>query len=203
MGTVLEMRMQLISALAICGALAGCGSPLVKVAMARAAGPSAQAAIKPAKDSPQIAMTLVSRGIKFPLQQLDAQGTVQLWAAGDGAQVALQDGILISTRGFGMDLMSAAVPSVAVLTGAAAQHSRTHHYLDGTDTPIRRSYDCSVTTAEPDEKIPNAVHLQEACRSTAGLITNDYWISGGNRVVKSRQWISQGVGYAIFDTASQ
>lgn len=202
MGKVLEMMLhpilRLAAVMTACASLGGCGSPLVKVALARAAGPSAPAAIKPAKDSPQIAMTLVSRGIKFPMQQLDVDGNVRLWAAADGAQVALRDGILISTRGFGMDLMSADVPSVA---GLLADHSRTHHYLDGTDTPIRRSYTCTAATEPGGDKMPGTSHVQETCRSDAGLITNDFWISAGNRVAKSRQWVSQGVGYVIFDTA--
>lgn len=204
MGKVLEMTLQPLSRLALglclCATLAGCASPLVKAAMARAAGPSAVSAVKPPKDSPQIYMTLVSRGIKFPMQLLDTQSNIKLWASTDGAQVALQDGILISTRGFGMDLMSAAVPSLAAL---AADHGRTHHYLDGADKPIRRSYDCTVAVAAKDENMPNSTHLQETCRSDAGKITNDYWFSEGKRLVKSRQWISQGVGYAIFDTAQQ
>jgi hypothetical protein len=49
--------------------------------------------------------------------------------------------------------------------------------------------------------MPGTSHVQETCRSDAGLITNDFWISAGNRVAKSRQWVSQGVGYVIFDTA--
>lgn len=204
MGTVLEMRLQsfypVALGLALCAALAGCASPLVQAAVARAAGPTAAAAVKPAKGSPQIAMTLVSRGIKFPLQLLDSQRNIQLWTAADGAQVALRDGVLVSTRGFGMDMMSADVPSVA---GLAVDHARTHHYLDGADTPIRRSYACTVAVTENGEKIPNTTHLQESCRSDAGKITNDFWVSSANRVVKSRQWISQGVGYAIFDTGGQ
>jgi hypothetical protein len=207
MGTVLEMTLQRISRLALglslCAALAGCGAPLVQAALARAAGSSGATVAKPAKDGPQIAMTLVSRGIKFSLQQLDAQDNIRLWAAADGAQVALRDGVLISTRGFGMDLMSADVPSVAALVGGGSDHSRTHHYLDGNDTPIRRSYTCSVAVAAADEKMPDTRHLQESCRSDAGRITNDYWLSGANRIIKSRQWVSQGVGYAIFDTTAQ
>lgn len=206
MGTVLEMTLQLgfrlALGLSLCAALAGCGAPLVQAALARAAGSSGAAVTKPGKDGPQIAMTLVSRGIKFPLQQLDAQGNIRLWAAADGAQVALRDGVLISTRGFGMDLMSADVPTVAALVGGGAEHSRTHHYLDGADTPNRRSYTCSVAVAANDAKMPKTTHLQETCRSDAGRITNDYWLSGGNQIIKSRQWVSQGVGYAIFDTAA-
>ncbi len=204
MGKILEMMSQptfrLALALIFCAALTGCGAPLVQVALARVSGPASVAVAKPAKDSPQIAMTLVSRGIKFPLQQLDAQGDIRLWAAGDGAQVALRDGMLISTRGFGMDLMSAEVPSVA---GLAGDHGRVMHYLDGTDTPIRRTYHCSTSTVAPDDKMPGSAHLREVCIGDAGKITNDYWILSGNRLVKSRQWVSQGIGYAIFDTVGQ
>ena len=209
MGKVLEMRSQsfprvtflrLVVSLTFCVAIAGCGAPLMQVALARASGPASVAVAKPVKDSPQITMTLVSRGIKFPLQQLDTQDDVRLWASGDGAQVALRDGMLISTRGFGMDLMSADVPSVAGLMG---DHGRIMHYLDGTDTPIRRSYQCSTSVVAADDKMPNTTHLREVCISDAGKITNDYWISAGNRLVKSRQWISQGVGYAIFNTVDR
>lgn len=204
MGKVLEMTLQpmsrLVLALMLSATLTGCGSPLVQVALSRVGGPTAQVAAKPSKDSPQIAMTLVSRGIKFPMQLLDTQDNIRLWAAADGAQVALKDGMLISTRGFGMDLMSADVPSVAALSG---DHSRTHHYLDGSDQPIRRAYTCTVATAAGGDDVSNSTHLQETCRSDAGSITNDFWIAGGNRIVKSRQWVSQGVGYAIFDTAGQ
>lgn len=202
MGKILEMTLQpmfrLFLALILSAALTGCGLPLVKGALSRVGGPTATPVTKPAKDSPQIAMTLVSRGIKFPMQQLDSQGNIVVWAAADGVQVALKDGVLISTRGFGMDLMSADVPTVAALSG---DHNRTHHYLDGTDRPIRRAYVCSTVAAAGGDAVPNTTHLQESCVSDAGSITNDFWISGGNRIVKSRQWVSQGVGYAIFDTA--
>ena len=214
MGKILEMMFQsmprltlpgtalarLALTLTFCAALTGCGAPLMQAALARASGPASVPVAKPVKDSPQIAMTLVSRGIKFPLQQLDAQGDIRLWAAGDGAQVALRDGMLIATRGFGMDLMSADVPSVA---GLAGDHGRIMHYLDGTDTPIRRNYRCSTSALAADDKMPNTTHLREVCISDAGKITNDYWVSAGNRLVKSRQWVSQGVGYAIFDTVDQ
>jgi Group 4 capsule polysaccharide lipoprotein gfcB, YjbF len=202
MGKVLEMTRVAGFTLAVAMLLSACGSPLVKVALARATGPQASAVALPAKDSPQIMMTMVSRGIKFPLHQLDSQGDVTLWAAADGAQVALRGGQLISTRGFGMDLMSAAVPSVASLI-AGGSYDRTHHYLDGADTPIRTTFTCSAAVAEMDPKMPKAVHYQETCRSKIGKVVNDYWVSGGARVVKARQWATPALGYAIFDTGGQ
>ncbi len=184
------------------GLLTGCAAvPLAKAAMSRVGGGTSPIIAKPAKDSASITMTLVSRGIKFPIQQLAVKGDVVLWTAADGAQVALRDGLLISTRGFGMDLMSADVPSVADLSDAAPAHPRVNTFLNGLDTPVRRSYDCVVTPVLTADDPAVAYHVLETCQSDAGIIKNEYWIDAGGAVVKSKQWISSGVGYAIFDTA--
>ena len=189
------------------GLLVGCSAvPLAKAALSRVGGGKSPIIAKPAKDSDAITMTLASRGIKFPIHRLAVKGDVTLWTAADGAQVALREGMLISTRGFGMDLMSADVPSVADLIDENPQHGRVNMFLDGLDTPVRRSYDCVVTpvtdTNGTDVGAPAvAYHVLETCQSDTGRIKNEYWIDGGGAVVKSKQWISAGVGYAIFDTA--
>ena len=170
--------------------------------MSRVGGGTAPIIAKPAKDSAAIMMTLVSRKIKFPIQQLAVKGDVTLWTATDGAQVALRDGLMISTRGFGMDLMSADVPSVADLIDENPAHARVNTFLDGLDTPVRRSYTCEVSPGTSQNGPAAAYHLLETCQSDSGLIKNEYWIDAGLAVVKSKQWISSGVGYAIFDTAA-
>ena len=193
-----------LSLIAMAGVLAGCAAvPLAKVAIAKVGGGRSPIIATAAKDSDAITMTLVARKIKFPIQRLAVKGDVVLWTAADGAQVALRDGVLISTRGFGMDLMSADVPSVAVLLDANPQHARVNTFLDGLDTPVRRSYDCLVTPVIPADATKDvaAFHVLETCQSDAGRIKNEYWIDGARAVVKSKQWISSGVGYAIFDTA--
>lgn len=181
--------------------LAGCSAlPLAKVALSRVGGGTAPIIAKPGKDSDVITMTLVSRKIKFPIQQLAVKGDVTLWTAADGAQVALRDGVMISTRGFGMDLMSAEVPSVADLIDDSPEHARKNTYLDGLDTPVRRVYDCVVTPVTQPSGPDVAYHVLETCQSDAGKIKNEFWISSAQMIVKSKQWISSGVGYAIFNT---
>ena len=199
-GRVPSLGIGLIAAL---GLLAGCSAvPLAKAALSRVGGGAAPIIAKPAKDSAAIMMTLVSRKIKFPIQQLAVKADVILWASADGAQVALRDGMLISTRGFGMDLMSADVPSVDVLLDSNPQHARVNTFLDGLDAPVRRAYDCVVTPVTGDAEPQTEYHVLETCQSEAGIIKNIYWIDKALVVVKSKQWISSGVGYAIFDTAS-
>lgn len=192
-----------IATIAFVGLLAGCSAvPLAKAALSRVGGGTAPVIAKASADSDTITMTLVSRKIKFPIQQLAVKGNVTLWTAADGAQVALRDGLMISTRGFGMDLMSADVPSVAVLIDADPQHARVNSFLDGLDAPVRRSYRCVVSPINTESQPETAYHILETCQSDAGLIKNEYWIDARKTVVKSKQWISSGVGYAIFDTAN-
>lgn len=207
MGKVLEMitspKLCLPSCFLLLVALAsGCSAvPLAKAAISRVGGAAAPAVVSPAKGSDQISMTLVSRSIKFPLSRLATKGDVTLWAAADGAQVALRNGFLISTRGFGMDLMAADVPPVSDLTDATAAHSRQNTYLDGADTALNRVYSCISTPVANRSGPKTTYQMMETCESQAGRIKNEFWIDSNMTIVRSKQWISAGVGYAIFDTA--
>ncbi len=173
--------------------LAACNSAAVKTAASKLLGPSASPAVKPAAGAPQIWLTLVSRGIKFPMSQIGQRDGVTIYASKDGAQVFLRNGILIGTRGLGRDLMSADAPSPGALRAGAA-HQRSYYDLDGTDTTIRHVFTCTV---ERDAAVENAI--AEACTADIGTIRNQYWLDSGGSVSKSRQWVSQGVGYAAVE----
>lgn len=194
----------LVILLSACSAmpLAKAAMPLAKAALSRVGGGAAPVVAKPAEGSDQMMMTLVSAKIKFPIQSLATKGDVTLWSSSDGAQVALRNGFLISTRGFGMDLMSADVPSVADLLDENPGHSRKNTYLDGLDTSVRRNYACVVTPVTERTGPEAAYQILETCESDAGRIKNVFWIDSANRIFRSKQWISSGVGYAIFDTDS-
>lgn len=173
--------------------LAACNAAAVKTAASKLLGPGASPAVKPAAGAPQIWLTLVSRGIKFPMTQISQRDGVTIYASKDGAQVFLRNGILIGTRGLGRDLMSADAPSAATLR-AGSPHQRSYYDLDGTDTTIRHVFTCTV---ERDTAAGNAI--VEACTADIGMIRNQYWFDSAGSVSKSRQWVSQGVGYAAVE----
>lgn len=202
MGTVLEMNLRLAILLICTAGLSACGLPVIKSAVplitAAAGGvvqPATPTTAPPAPDAEQIWLTLKSRGIKFPMAQIASRDGVKIFAAADGAQVFLKNGILVGTRGFGRDLMSADSASLADLTGGV-EHHRDFYDMDGTDTMIRHSYTCTIDPVDPTNANAGIV---EACASDIGTIHNEYWINAGKSVVKSKQWISQGVGYAIVE----
>ena len=127
------------------------------------------------------------------MSQVAARDGVTIYASKDGSQVFLRNGILIGTRGFGRDLMSADAPSPASLRAGGA-HQRSYYDLDGTDTTIRHVFKCTV---ERDTAGSNGV--AEACTADIGTIRNEYWFDSAGSVSKSRQWVSQGVGYAAVE----
>jgi hypothetical protein len=201
MGTVLEMNLRLASLFASACLLSACGSPLLKSAVpmvAAVVGGAVQPStptIAPPSDAPKIWLTLPSRGVKFEMAQITNSNGVAIFAAKDGSQVFIKAGILIGTRGFGRDLMSADGVSVSDLTGAI-DHRRDFYDLDGTDRTIRHSFACTADPVPDAADKPSAI---EACAAEIGTIHNEYWINTGNSVVKSKQWVSQGVGYAMIE----
>lgn len=205
--------MRLASLLICAASLAACGSsvlksagPLLKSAVpmvAAVAGGTVQPATPtvapPSADAPKIWVTLPSRGVKFEMAQVSNNKGVTIFAAKDGSQVFIRGSILVGTRGFGRDLMSADGVAVADLTGAV-EHRRDFYDLDGTDKMIRHSFSCKADPVTVGADQPTAI---EACAGEIGTIHNEYWITAGNSVVKSKQWISQGVGYAIIEPKTE
>jgi Group 4 capsule polysaccharide lipoprotein gfcB, YjbF len=208
MGKILEMKLGLVSILSCTALLSACATPLLQSAMplvksvaplmAAAAGGAAQPStptILPSANAPKIWLTLSSRGIKFPMSQIASRDGVKVFASVDGSQVFLKSGILIGTRGFGRDLMSAQTMTLANLK-PGSEHSRDFYDMDGTDTMIRHSNTC---IGEAPIVAADAASHRESCASDIGTIHNEFWLDAGKSIIKSKQWISQGVGYAIIE----
>ena len=174
--------------------LAGCGSPFVAASIARAAGEIGPPVVKPAAGAPQIYVTLLSGPIKFPMSLLDRDGANSIWAASDGVQIFLRNGMLVGTRGLGRDLMSAQVPNPSTIA-AKTVHDRTYFDLDGADRMIRYDFTCQAQNAPPGSEFAGTQHFVEACTGTFGTIKNHYWIDRSGNVQKSVQWVSETVGY--------
>lgn len=191
-----------LAAVVMLGLLVGCGGPLPGVLNGTVAGELAQAAIasrqaaQPAADlggGTGIRAVVANSGLDMRMSLLDRDGDVAIWHDGQGRQIATRNGIMIWTRGFGADLMSAKVPNPGDIR-LGNQYQRFNVYVDGADTRLQRTYDCTVELPrEPDPSTPGQ-QLQEVCDGPVGLIRNEFWISGG-RIVRSKQWISSRHGH--------
>lgn len=190
-----------LAALGLVLALSACGTAgrvMAPVAGMITGGSAPPAALKAQAEAPAITVVLTARGITFPMRVLEREGDVTTWVAGDGAQMETRNGIVISTRGFGQDLMSSIPPSVSDLTRVGDTHERRLFLLNGADETQLRAYICKMERAEGGDGPAGALHVTETCLEKNRRIINEYWIGSGGRILKSRQFISPMAGYVIF-----
>jgi hypothetical protein len=203
MGKFLEMMIKTpIIVLALAMSLTGCGSEksnevsdsllgLVAKSINEARrGPKAAPDLGP---GPAIQAKFANLGLDLRMVALDRDGDVTIWHDGQGHQIATRNGLLIWTRGFGGDLMSAKVPAPGAIR-LGNQYQRLNVYVDGTSNRFDRPYDCTVEAPpEPDLSTPGQ-HLREVCEGPVGKIKNDFWMKGG-QILRSRQWVSATFGH--------
>jgi hypothetical protein len=129
---------------------------------------------------------------------LGENGPVQTWATPEYLTIGLRDGVLISTRGFGADLMSAVAPDLAVLRKAEGQYQRRFFYLDGADQPQVHDYVCTLHNAGAAQvtllgKTYDTRRVTEKCSGKQGDFENDFWFDASGALRQSSQMRLQGV----------
>ncbi len=199
MKTPFVARLLLLSMVAL---TAGCGNQKSTEIQDSVLGQVAQGVIearrgpKAAPDlgpGPAIQAKFENLGLNLRMVALDRDGDVTIWHDGQGHQIATRSGLLIWTRGFGSDLMSAKVPPPGAIR-LGNQYQRLNYYIDGADLRYERRYDCTVELPpEPDTSSPGK-HLREVCQGPVGKIRNDFWMSG-KQILRSRQWVTSTFGH--------
>jgi hypothetical protein len=230
-GVAVKAAARLTVALIALSVIAGCGSqdnvdfkgpPLVATASAvvmatvaeRRKQNSGAAANKPKKmpsrdklekkGEPVLRVRIENNDSDTFLSDLVRRGDVIVWRTTRGTTFALQDRVLIQTRGLGPDLMSSVVPTVGQLSKDGGKHQRQYFFLGANDQPTRRTYDCTMKVGgEREIEILGRMHkvkraVEECKRPQSGKVTNEFWIEG-RKIRKSKQWVSAQAGYIVFD----
>lgn len=128
------------------------------------------------------------------------RGTVQ-WEAANGSALLQRNGILVGTRGFGFDLMTADIEplAAALVAGGGRDLLRVHRILAGGEMVVT-NYFCDLT-AQGSETLtyygrafPTRAY-RESCRSEAGeTFENLYWVSPNGTVRRSVERVSPEIG---------
>ena len=177
-------------------ALISCNSAALNTVISKACGlETPQLHVTAEPGAPQRQLGLLNRGVKFMIMQTEILEDVEIWAVSDGPQVFIKDGMIIGTRGFGPDLMSAQAPSLATIK-ALRDHSRVYNELDGTDRLITQSFTCSVETSS---NTATQLTLDEVCRNAETVLRNRFVFDGNSNLLASKQWISTDGGFAIIE----
>jgi len=125
------------------------------------------------------------------------------WRAPNGIGLTLDpQGVMISTRGFGFDLMASDASQTAAALGArrAGSVQRRMVHLDGEAQQARRDYTCSLQIDGPEAVViagstRRLTRIAESCtRADGDRFRNLYWTDATGRAVQSEQWISPEIG---------
>lgn len=137
--------------------------------------------------------------VRATLIPIGVNGAVVTWTAPDGSTLALREGVLVGSRGLSPDLMSAAVPTQALLRGGKP-YTRSHYYLGHDDQTERRDFTCSghamgATVLEIHDLRFAVDKFSETCTSPTDTFINQYWVEKSGTVRQSRQWVGPTVGF--------
>jgi hypothetical protein len=130
------------------------------------------------------------------LTRFSVNGPVETYLTPDQISLSLRDGIVVSSRGLGNDLMSAEVTGVldAIRAGEGSALRR-HRYLDGENQEVIDRFTCDYS--RPEDPAGTVI---ERCRGSDQGFTNSYALDQDGRITLSNQWISPGLqSYLIED----
>lgn len=139
---------------------------------------------------PVLMIELPDRNAVASMIQIGRNGDVVTWIDSIGNTVSMRNGVLLSTRGFGDDLMSAsAVGPLRALQGGALRYDRLMTRLTGEGRTLRLPFSCTAQRM--------GALLKERCVAADEEFINEYTLRGSS-VMRSRQWVSPRVGYVTF-----
>jgi hypothetical protein len=172
------------------------------------AGPTAEEALAQTLQGttgPVAVIALEAQGVATPFIQSANNGPVSTWVNSANQTVSTHNGLVVSTRGYGDDLMSSDNPELISLISEkrAGSDSRTMYFNDGSDRNVRIVAPCTVAISgtEDVQTLSGTVattKIIEDCVSGQFVVQNAYWVSENGTTIQSLQWVSSGIGYMIF-----
>lgn len=150
--------------------------------------------------APMVVIYLPERQSWGSLQEVSRNGAYQTFISSDAIALTLQNGVLVSSRGFDFDLL-ASDPSttLSALRGNSGSYTRELRFLSPLSTVEVRRFTCSLQAAGQDNIVIAYVthrtrRVDETCSDGTDEYVNSYWLDQGNIIRKSRQWISREMG---------
>ena len=121
-------------------------------------------------------------------------GDVQTWSSTRYETVSLRQGMLVATRGFGADLMTATGPAITQIASAGGEANRRYFYLDGSDTTREFDYTCKLAPAGGETiqvlgRSYTARKVSESCVGPSGNFENLYWFDQRSILRQSSQMV--------------
>lgn len=119
----------------------------------------------------------------------EVNGRVETWIGTQGASLAMVDGIIISTRGYGHDLAVSKRPDLKALmehSQTGQSYATSYRYWDYEERLVTKNGNCSAERREET--------ILERCLVGGVEFQNQYDLRDG-AIQASRQWVSAERGY--------
>lgn len=133
-------------------------------------------------------------------------GNKVTWSGGDDTQFTTQQGFLIATRALGEDLMWVDVEGFGAALGRASgsTYQRKMAWLGSMDEIRVEEFTCTLAAQGADvlEIVGKRFHTRvyrDECVGSSQHFENVYWIDSERKVRKSRQYVSESVGYLLIE----
>jgi hypothetical protein len=154
--------------------------------------------------SPVDLVLVEKAGVQGVIGKLGTSGDVETWASIDNLTLSMRDGMILATRGFAGDLMSAQVPRLSQVMKPGQPYTRRYGVLSGDDQIMMQQFDCQ--TARVGAETITIVDLRfatqritETCVGPTGAHKNDFWVETGGKLRRSRQWIGESIGFVVVE----
>ncbi|ARO15749.1 hypothetical protein BVG79_02409 [Ketogulonicigenium robustum] len=210
-------------------ALAGCGggSPLASVAqvagkvlplaMGDSDTPPPPVVVDPAVFQPEaiaarpddyVVVTVNAMGVNEMAHRQQLSGDRATFITQSGLQFTLQDGVLLSTRGFGADLVTTGAidPAAlqAVIRAGEGSTTRIVERLTPQGQIESQRFQCVFTAIGPEEvalalSTITANRVNERCTGPQMIFDNIYWLEESGKIAAARQYVSPSVAYLRFN----
>lgn len=136
---------------------------------------------------------------------VESNAGAQTWMGASRQSITLKGGVLVGTRGLGDDMMAANAGAAqrAVRARAPSSYRREYDHLTGLGYTSKLNVSCTLSMVKKEKVAIGRINaaasvMKEDCAHSAGIaFENFYWVSGSGRILKSRQWVSQGTGYLV------
>lgn len=119
---------------------------------------------------------------------------VTTWSSTEFQSLALRQGMLVSSRGFGNDLMGTVGPTTAQVARGAGTTIRQYVHLDGADQRVTREFRCNLATTGSEviqvlARTYQTRKVVENCSGATGAFQNSFWFDGTGRMRQSEQML--------------
>ncbi len=155
-----------------------------------------------ATDRPNSIFVIENTAAQLILVELQRNGPYQTYGSSARQAIVLRNGKIVSTRGFGGDLMSSDEGGLLSLvrSRSVGTTSYTLRHLTSDNQTTVSTFTCKLDAGQTLPVVSGEVNrkgrvMTATCKDANRSFTNTYVVDGGGNIISGRQWLGDVLGY--------